>query len=54
MKANQTQREELYQLIALAHAQREKTERIEDIVGAVLFSALGACVLFAIVLWATR
>jgi hypothetical protein len=54
MKANQTQREDLYQLAALAREQREKTARIEDAVGAVLFSALGACVLFAIVLWATR
>jgi hypothetical protein len=54
MKANQTQREELYQLIALAHEQRAKAARIEDLIGNVLFSVLGACVLYTIVLWATR
>jgi hypothetical protein len=53
MKANQTQREELYQLIELARAQREKTARAEELVGNVLFSVLGACVLFTIFLWAT-
>jgi hypothetical protein len=54
MKANQTQREELYQLAALAREQREKTARTEELIGNVLFSVLGACVLFTIVLWATR
>ena len=54
MKANQTQREELYQLMALAREERQRTARIEGIVGAVLFSTLGACVLFTIALWATR
>jgi hypothetical protein len=54
MKANQTQREELYQLITLARAQREKTARAEELVGNVLFSVLGACVLFTIVLWVIR
>jgi hypothetical protein len=49
-----TNREELYQLIALARAERERTARIEEIVGNVLFSILGGCALFAIVLWATR
>jgi hypothetical protein len=47
-------REELYQLIAIAHAERERTARIEGIVGNILFSVLGCCVLYTIVLWATR
>jgi hypothetical protein len=51
---NQQQREELFQLVALAREQREKTARIEDLIGNVLFSVLGACVLYTIVLWATR
>jgi len=54
MKANQQQREELYQLIALAREQREKTARAEELIGNVLFSVLGACVLYTIVLWAPR
>ena len=54
MKANQTQRQELYQLVSLARAQRERTARIESIVGNVLMSALGACVLYAIAAWLTR
>jgi hypothetical protein len=53
MKSNQ-HREELYQLAALAREQREKTARIEELIGNVLFSVLGACVLFTIVLWVTR
>jgi hypothetical protein len=49
-----TNREELYQLIAIARAKRERTARIEEIVGNILFSVLGGCVLYTIVLWATR
>jgi hypothetical protein len=47
-------REELYQLIAIANAERDRRDRIEEIVGNILFSVLGGCVLFTIVLWATR
>lgn len=47
-------REELYQLIAIARAERNRRDRIEEIVGNVLFTILGACVLFTIALWATR
>jgi hypothetical protein len=54
MKATQAQRQELYQLISIARAQHERTARIESIVGAVLMSALGACVLYAIAAWLTR
>ena len=54
MKATQTQRQELYQLISLARVEREKTARIESIIGNVLMSALGACVLYAIAAWLTR
>ena len=54
MKATQAQRQELYQLASLARAQRERTARIESIVGNVLMSALGACVLYAIAAWLTR
>jgi hypothetical protein len=49
-----TNREEMYQLIAIARAERERTSRIENIVGNILCSVLGCCVLFTIVLWATR
>lgn len=51
MKSN---REELYHLIAIARAERNRRDRIEEIVGNVLFTILGACVLYTIVLWATR
>ena len=54
MKSTQAQRQELYQLIDLARAQRAKTARAEELIGNVLFSVLGACVLFTIVLWLTR
>jgi hypothetical protein len=54
MKSNQQQREELHQLISIARAQRERTARIESIVGNVLMSALGACVVYAIAAWLTR
>jgi hypothetical protein len=54
MKSTQAQRQELDQLIALARAQRQRTARIESIVGSVLMSALGACVLYAIAAWITR
>jgi hypothetical protein len=47
-------KQELYDLAAQARKERDRTSRIEDVVGAVLFSVLGACVLFTIVLWATR
>jgi len=53
MKSTQAQRQELYQLIAIAHAERERRDRIEDLIGNVLMSVLGACVLFTIFLWAT-
>lgn len=49
-----TNREDLYQLIAIARADRARHDRIVDIVGNVLFSILGACVLYTIALWATR
>jgi hypothetical protein len=49
-----TNREELYQLIAIANAERDRRDRIEEIVGNILCSVLGCCVLFTIVLWATR
>jgi len=49
-----TNREELYQLIAIARAERDRRDRIEEIVGNILFTVLGGCVLFSIVLWATR
>jgi hypothetical protein len=48
-----TDREELYQLIDIARAERERTARIENIVGNILFTVLGACVLFTVILWAT-
>lgn len=54
MKSTQAQRQELHQLTALARAQRDRTARIEGIIGAVLFNALGACVIYTIVLWLTR
>jgi hypothetical protein len=49
-----TNREELYQLIAIANAERDRRDRIEEIVGNILFSVLGSCVLYTIVSWATR
>lgn len=49
-----TNREELYQLIDLARAERNRRDRIEDIVGNVLFTILGACVFYTIALWLTR
>jgi hypothetical protein len=54
MKATQTQRQELYQLINLAREERQRTARIESIIGNALMSALGACVLYAIAAWFTR
>jgi hypothetical protein len=54
MKATQTQRQELYQLTSLARAQRERTARIESIVGNVLMSTLAAFVAYAIAAWLTR
>jgi hypothetical protein len=47
-------KQELYALAAQARKERDRTSRIEDIVGNVLFTILGACVLFTIALWATR
>jgi hypothetical protein len=47
-------KQELYDLAAQARKERDRTSRIEDIVGNVLFTILGACVLFTIALWATR
>jgi hypothetical protein len=47
-------KQELYDLAAQARKERERTSRIEGIVGNVLFSVLGACVLYTIALWATR
>jgi hypothetical protein len=54
MKATQIQRQELYQLISMVRAERERVARIESIVGHVLMSALGACVVYAIAAWLTR
>jgi hypothetical protein len=54
MKDTQNQRQELYQLISLARAQRQRTARVESIIGNVLMSALGACVVYAIAAWFTR
>ena len=50
----QNNRQELYQLIALARAERNRRDRIENIIGNVIFSILGALVLYTIALWATR
>ena len=47
-------RAELHQALALARAQRARHDRIVDIVGNVLFTILGSCVLATIVLWLTR
>jgi hypothetical protein len=47
-------KQELYDLAAQARKERDRTARIEDVVGAVLFTILGACVLYTIALWATR
>lgn len=49
-----TNRQEMYQLIALARAERARHDRIVDIVGNVLFTILGSCVLYTIALWLTR
>ena len=51
MKSN---RNEIYELIAIARADRARHDRIVGAVGAVLFSAMGACVLYTIVFWLTR
>ena len=48
-----TDREEMHQLIDIARAERERTARIEEIVGDILFTILGGCVLFTVGLWAT-
>jgi len=50
----QTNRQDLYQLIDIARAERARHDQIVDIVGNVLFSILGACVMFTIFLWLTR
>jgi hypothetical protein len=47
-------KQELYDLAAQARKERDRTARLEGIVGNVLFTILGACVLYTIVLWATR
>jgi hydrogenase-4 membrane subunit HyfE len=47
-------KQELYDLVAQARKERERTSRIEDLIGNVLFSVLGACVLYTIALWVTR
>ena len=47
-------REELYHLIALARAERNRRDRIEGIIGNLIFGTLGAMTLFTIVLWLTR
>ena len=51
---NQQARIELHAALQQARAQRQRTEKIEGIVGGILFSILGACVLTTIVLWLTR
>ena len=47
-------KQELYDLAAQARKERDRTARIEEIVGNILFTVLGGCVLYTIVLWATR
>jgi len=47
-------KQELYDLAAQARKERDRTARIEGIVGNVLCTILGACVLFTIALWLTR
>jgi hypothetical protein len=47
-------KQELYDLAAQARKERDRTTRIESIVGNVLCAILGACVLYTIALWATR
>lgn len=47
-----TNREELYQLIALARAERDRRDRLEEIIGNVIFSILGALVLYTIARYA--
>jgi hypothetical protein len=47
-------KQELYDLVAQARKERDRTSRIEGIVGNVLCTSLGACALYTIVLWATR
>lgn len=49
-----TNREELYQLIEIARAERNRRDRIEGIIGNVIFSTLGACVLYTYYLWIAR
>jgi hypothetical protein len=47
-------KQELYDLVEQARKERDRTARIEEIVGNILFTVLGGCVLYTIVLWATR
>jgi hypothetical protein len=47
-------KQELYDLAAQARKERDRTSRIEELIGNVLCTILGACVLFTIALWLTR
>jgi len=47
-------RNDLYESICQARAERARVEKIEGIIGGAIFSALGACVLYAIALWVIR
>ena len=49
-----TNKADIYEAIAQARIDRERTSQIEGIIGGIIFSILGACVLFTIVLWLTR
>jgi hypothetical protein len=52
-KATDTQRQELYALIEQARKQKERTSKIEDLVGNILFTILGSMVVSVIIGWAT-
>ena len=45
---------ELYELMNQARIERARVEKIEGIVGGVIFSTLGVCVLFTMIYWIAR
>ena len=47
-------RNELYELMHQARIERARVEKIEGIVGGVIFSTLGACVIFTMIYWIAR
>lgn len=49
-----TNRTQLYALIEQARIERERTERIEGIIGGIIFTILGSCVLATMIHWVTR